>query len=138
MARKRRLFGPLSYSTSALAGIYLVGLGAWWIRPGLSHVWTMWTLSRRMGDSNPGVRKTAAKALVKYEKEAESWLGWVARNGNTEARVLACYTMALPQSVGVVPDLLGALHDVDPRVRRAAAESLARSGSKSAEHVMTK
>ena len=122
--RKRRLFGPLFYSTLASAAIFLVGLSVWWIKPSLSRVWTMWTLSRRMGDSDPGIRKTAAKALVKHGKEAESWLGWVAKNGNTEARLLACYSMALPQSVGVVPDLLGALHDVDPQVRRAAAESL--------------
>src|SRR5580692_5191484 len=108
MARKRRLFGPLFYSTSALAVIYLVGLGAWWIRPGLSHVWTMWTLSRRMGDSDSAVRTAAAKALGKHGKEAESWLGWVARSGNTEARVLACKTLAWPaQSVVVIPDLLG-------------------------------
>ena len=126
MARRRRLFGPLIYSTLALAVIYLVGLGAWWIRPGLSRVWTMWTLSRRMGDSDPGGRTAAAKALGNHGKEAQSWLGWVARSGNTEARVLACKTLAYPaqSAVGVIPDLLGALQDVDPRVRRAAAESL--------------
>jgi HEAT repeat protein len=126
MARRRRLFGPLFYSTLALALIFLVGLGAWWAKPSLTRVWIMWTLSRRMGDSDSGVRTAAAKALGNHGKEARSWLGWVARNGNTEARLVACKTLAHPaqSAVGVIPDLLGALHDVDPRVRRAAAESL--------------
>ena len=90
------------------------------------RVWTMWTLSRRMGDSDSGVRTAAAKALGNQGNEAQSWLGWVARSSNTEARLLACKTLAHPaqSAVGVIPDLLGALQDVDPRVRRAAAESL--------------
>ncbi len=96
MARRRRLFGPLFYSTLALALIFLVGLGAWWVRPSLSRVWIMWTLSRRMGDSDSGVRTAAAKALGNYGKEAQSWLGWVGRNGNTEARLAACKTLAHP------------------------------------------
>jgi HEAT repeat protein len=125
MARKRKVFGPLFYSTLALAAIFLLGLGAWWIRPNISREWSMWTLSRRMGDSDPRNQTAAAKSLEEHGKEAKSWLGWVVRSGNTEARLLACKTLAHPPcSVVVIPDLTEALSDVDPRVRRAAAESL--------------
>jgi HEAT repeat protein len=127
---RRRMFGPLLYSTAAVALLLftLVQIG-----PKLPKQVVEWQRERaliaalRANDSRE--REAAAAALVRMgSKRALPYLIDAANDSRSEVRMLACRYLAessMEREV-LVPSLIAAASDIDPSVRQEAALALGR------------
>jgi HEAT repeat protein len=99
-------------------------------------------LGQLVMDPDPDVSKAAAgtlEALGAAGPEAAEALGLVIANGDSENRswdadtriaaMRALVSIGPERTAGIIPRLMTALADADPRIRRAAAETLGRYGS---------
>jgi hypothetical protein len=129
MGRTRNLFGPLFYWTATLATVTLLGLGVWERWPSWSRSWRVRSLAQGLRDGDPLIRRRAHKGLAQAGEAGVPWLLDAARDRDPDVRALAFEGLArtvLTRSA--IPTLRAGLSDEDARVRREAADSLARLG----------
>ncbi len=127
---RRRMFGPLVYTTAAVAIVLftLVQIAA-----GLPKPVVEWQRQRALIGAlraeDYREREAAAAALARSgSKSALPYLLEAAHDSRTELRILACrYLLELStEQEVVVPSLIAAASDIDPSVRLEAAFALGR------------
>ncbi len=131
--RRRRLFGPLFYSTLALAFLAtaytgVVTIGGDLVRKAEERQ-QMKSIVGMLRDTNPSTRETGAKLLITKGREvALPYLLESARDPHSKARALACQSLVQEYADPrvVIPVLAAAADDDREEVRIEVARDLGR------------
>lgn len=126
MDHSRRPFGSLLHVTLTAVVVFLIGLGVVRLWPIVRQRMELSSLSGRLRDPSPDVRKGAADRLGELGKPALPLLLDATNDSNPDVRVLACSALmkARPDPELAIRTLIKAIKDDQPIVRRAAAWEL--------------
>ncbi|WP_165250655.1 HEAT repeat domain-containing protein [Paludisphaera soli] len=132
--RRRRPFGPLFWSTLAVAGLAVLGLAVREVDSRWGPSWRARGLAAEMRNPDPRVGLPAARALSKAGDPAIPRLVEALRDGDPAVRRRASWALGLviPLPAAAIPALGAAIRDDDAEVRRRAADALARFGPEAA------
>jgi HEAT repeat protein len=124
--RKRRVFGPLFYTTLVVAAISLLILGVWRAWPTISEDWTIRSLIQQLRDSDPKVQDLAVDQLANIGSNATIQLTRALkdRHAGVRRQSSAILGRIWPRADAVASALINALDDDDSLVRCEAAEAL--------------
>ena len=126
MDHSRRPFGSLLHVTLTAVVVFLIGLGVVRLWPIVRQRMELSSLSGRLRDPSPDVRKGAADRLGELGKPALPLLLDATNDSNPDVRVLACSALmkVRPDPELAIRTLIKAIKDDQPIVRRAAAWEL--------------
>lgn len=132
--RRRRTFGPLLWSTLAVAGLAVPIMAFRDVYPRWSRSWEVRRLAAAIRDANPHIGQPAARALSQAGQPAIPGLVAALSDGDPAVRRRAAWAlgMMVPRPGGALSSLGIALRDGDAEVRRRAADALGRIGPEAA------
>ena len=122
--RSRRRFGPLFYTTTAVALLVIVSRPFWQNAMEQSRAWR---LAAQLRDPTASTRRVAADGLVQLGPAATSWVIRAMRDNDPKIRKLACSILvrtAPARAEDALAALLVAAKDSDASVRVTAVGQL--------------
>ncbi len=128
---RRKLFGPLFYSTSVLAVLVLLFAAMVSVLSWVNERRELQNLVQSLRSSDPNARATAASSLAMRgdQNGSSPYLIEATRDARPEVRAVA-YSALTETSMNlkdVIPVLLAAVRDSEPDIRRSAANGIARA-----------